>query len=198
MKPGMSPGKEIGGGGGGEDERVVGIEGEADDVDSGNDEARLSFRGDADDAAVSAPGGGHVEVALEVEGESLGTSEMSEERSDDAVRIDLIDAVVGGGGGTGDVEISVGRKGQVIGGDAGLEGGKDEDLAVGRDFEDGAAAVADVEIAEPRRRPCRWRRPCLRRRWTGRPRWRGDRRRRRGARRCRGFRRRPGRGRWDS
>ena len=108
----------------------------------------LLLRGDADDAAVATPGGSHVEVACEVEGEALGASEMGEERGDDAVRIDLVHGVVGGGSGAADVEVSVGRKGQVIGGDAGFDGGKDKDLAVGRDFEDGAAAVADVEIAE--------------------------------------------------
>src|SRR6266568_2410464 len=36
----------------------------------------------------------------------------------------------------------------MIGGYAGFEGGKDKNLAVGCDFEDCAAAVADVEIAE--------------------------------------------------
>jgi len=35
----------------------------------------------------------------------------------------------------------------VVGGDAGLDGGEDENLAVAGDFEDGSAAVADEEIA---------------------------------------------------
>ena len=42
---------------------------------------------------------------------------------------------------------SRGVDGEVIGGDAGLEGGVDEDLALRIDFEDGAAAVADEEVA---------------------------------------------------
>ena len=49
--------------------------------------------------------------------------------------------------GAGNEERAAGADGQVIGRDAGLEGGVDEDLALGIDFEDGAAAVADKEVA---------------------------------------------------
>jgi len=38
-------------------------------------------------------------------------------------------------------------EGEVIGGGRGFEGGVDENLALGIDFEDGATAVADEEIA---------------------------------------------------
>ena len=36
----------------------------------------------------------------------------------------------------------------MIRGYTGLDGGKDEDLAIGGNFEDGAAAVSDIEIAD--------------------------------------------------
>ncbi len=62
------------------------------------------------------------------------------------MRIDFVDRVVAGGAWSGDEEIALRAEGEVIGGDAGLEGGEDEDLAVAGDLEDGAAAVADVEV----------------------------------------------------
>ena len=43
--------------------------------------------------------------------------------------------------------VPCGVHGQMVGGDAGLERGVDEDLPLGIDLEDGAAAVADEEIA---------------------------------------------------
>ena len=64
-----------------------------------------------------------------------------------AVGVDGPDGVVGGERGAGDEERAGGVDGHVIGGGAGLEGGVDEDLALGIDFEDGAAAVADKEVA---------------------------------------------------
>ena len=48
--------------------------------------------------------------------------------------------------GAGDVEVAVGAERQVVGGDGRLERGEDENLAVGADLEDRAAAVADIEI----------------------------------------------------
>ena len=64
-----------------------------------------------------------------------------------AIAVDGVDIVVAGGGGPGHEERAVQAEGQMIGGDAGLQRGKDKDLPVPRNLEDGAAAVAHVKIA---------------------------------------------------
>src|ERR1700722_11170640 len=56
-----------------------------------------------------------------------------------------MDGFVGGGCGSADQQRAALAKGKVIGGDAGLECGEDEDLAGRGELEDGAAAVADIE-----------------------------------------------------
>jgi len=48
-----------------------------------------------------------------------------------AVGVDGPDGVVGGKGGAGDVDGSFSVGGEVVGGDGGLEGGVDEDAALG-------------------------------------------------------------------
>ena len=90
--------------------------------------------------------GGDVQVAVDIEGDALRPSQPAIELAHRAVGIDLVNGVEAGDGGTGDVEVPRGGERQVIGRDAGLERGKDVDLAVAGDLEDGSAAVADVEI----------------------------------------------------
>ena len=63
-----------------------------------------------------------------------------------AVVGNAVDAIEARGGGAGDVEVAVRTERQMVGGDGRLERGEDEDLAVGADLENGAAAVADVEV----------------------------------------------------
>ena len=91
--------------------------------------------------------GGQIDVALVVERQSLRTAQAAIPGAGVAVGLDGPDGVVGAERGAGDEERAGCADGQMIGSDAGLEGGVDEDLALGIDFEDGAAAVADKEVA---------------------------------------------------
>jgi hypothetical protein len=118
----------------------------------------VSIWRDADDAALAVERCGDVEVAGDVEGHALGAAESLVEDGGLAVAVDGVDGLVAGGGGAGDEERALVVEGEVVGGDAGLERGVDEDLAVaqdparagralGPDLEDGAGAVADEEVA---------------------------------------------------
>src|SRR6202020_2108478 len=51
-----------------------------------------------------------------------------------------------GGGGPAHVKVLIRSPGKMVGGDGRFDGGEDEDLAVGADLEDGAAAIADVKV----------------------------------------------------
>ena len=124
----------------------LGAKRESDQVVSGDHEAGFLLRSDAHDAAFAVERGGDVQVAVDVEGEALGTTEATVEHRDFAFRTDHVYGVEAAGRGPGDVEVAVRAERQVIGGDAGLESGEDVDLAIASDLEDGAAAVADEEI----------------------------------------------------
>src|ERR1035438_3598404 len=91
--------------------------------------------------------GGNVDVTLFGEREALGAAETAIPGACVAVGLNGPDSVVGRERWRRDEEGAGGVDGQVIGRDAGLQGGVDEDLALGIDFEDGAAAVADEEVA---------------------------------------------------
>ena len=162
---------------GGEDGGAQGGEGYADQIGTGEDEGGFALGGDADQATATVEAGGEVDVAIFGEGEALGRPRPRIPGAGFAMGVDGPDGVVGGEGRGGNEEGSFGVDGEVIGGDAGLECGVDEDLALGIDFEDGAAAVADEEVALGVKGQRRWPRPCLRRR-----RW--IRRQRRCGRRC--------------
>src|SRR2546423_14996985 len=64
-----------------------------------------------------------------------------------ALRIDTVDRVVTGRGGPGDVQITVGGKGEMIGANARLKRGKDEGLTALGDLEDRAAAITHIKVA---------------------------------------------------
>ncbi len=116
---------------GGEGGVAVFEEGEADEVAAGDGEGGLVVAVDADDAALAVEAGGDVEVVVDVEGHALGAAEALIEDGGVAVAVDGVDDLVGGGGGAGDEERAGVVEGEVVGGDAGLERGVDEDLAAG-------------------------------------------------------------------
>src|ERR1017187_5564744 len=101
---------------------------------------------DADHAFAAGKRSGDVQTALVVEGHALRAAEAAIEHVHLAVAGDAVDAVVARSGGAGDVEVAVGTEGQVVGRHGLLQGGEDEDLAVGTDLEDGSGTVADVEV----------------------------------------------------
>ena len=136
------PGKMMDGAGGGENYGASRSEGQADQALAGDFEIGLAVGCDLHDAARAGERSGDVEIAIDVEGQSLRASQAFVERAHRAVGIDFVDASRCG---SGDEQIALRAEGQVIGGDAELERGKDEDLLVAGDLEDGAVAVADVE-----------------------------------------------------
>src|SRR5580704_356359 len=127
--------------------RATGGERQPHEVLAGDDERGFGVGRDVDYAAASADRCCNVEVVVHIDGDSLRASEAAIEDADLAVWIDLVDRVEAGGCRPGDVEISVAAKRKMVGRDAGLEHGKDEDLAIAPDLEDCSAAVADVEKA---------------------------------------------------
>src|SRR5579859_816548 len=132
---------------GGEDAAAVGEEGEADQSGAAEEVLGVALGRDANDAAAATERGHDEEVSVLVEGEALRAAEAAIEDVDFAVLGDAIDAVVTGGGGAADVEFAAWMESEVIGGEGGLERGEDEDFALRADFENGAAAVADEQIA---------------------------------------------------
>src|ERR1035437_1222214 len=133
--------------GGGHHHGVRWGEGEADDARAGEKQVGAPGGIDAHDTLASRDGGGHIEPALLVERHALRATEAAIEGFHLALVRDAEHRVEAGGGGSGDVEIVVGTKGQVIGRDGRFQCGEDKDLAAGTDLEDGAAAIAHVEIA---------------------------------------------------
>ncbi len=88
----------------------------------------------------------HIEISVNVKSQSLRAPQATEESRNFAVRIDLINRIKAGSGGTRDEKISVRTNRQMVSGNAGLKGRENKNLAVARDFENGSAAVADVKI----------------------------------------------------
>ena len=70
-------------------------EGEADDVIAGEDEGGLPVRVDSNDASLATKAGGDVEVAVDVEGHTLGAAETLIEDGCVAVAIDGVDGLIG-------------------------------------------------------------------------------------------------------
>src|ERR1039458_8022128 len=101
---------------------------------------------DADYTFAAGERRGDVEAGFLLEGHSLRAAEAAVENVHLAMVGDAVDAIVARSGGAGDVEVAVGAEGQVVGRHGLLQGGEDEDLAVGKDLEEGSGAVADVEV----------------------------------------------------
>src|SRR5581483_8770816 len=141
-----APGDVVDGVVGGEHGGPAGSKGEADETLSGNHQRGLLFGSDLHNSAAATQGGSNVQVAVHIEGQTLGTSQAAVEHLGGAVRIHAIDGIEAGGGWAGDKEVAIRAERQVIGGDAGLQRGKDKNLALAVDLENGSAAVADVEV----------------------------------------------------
>ena len=129
-----------------ENRGFAGREGQAHQALAGDFKIGIAFGRDLDDAALAGERSGDIHIAVDIESQSLWTSEAAIEDGDGSVRINFVNGVETGSGGSGDKQIALRAEGEMIGGDAGLERGKDEDLAVARDLENRSAAVADVEV----------------------------------------------------
>ena len=75
-----------------------------------------------------------------------GSSQPAEKNTDVAALCDAMNTVETGGRRSGDVEIAIRMKRQVVSGDGRLKRCKNKNLPVRADLENGAAAVADVKI----------------------------------------------------
>src|SRR5437899_4899045 len=132
---------------GGENSAAAWEEGQAHERRAAEKMFGMTLGSDANDAAAAAKGGDDKEILVLVEGEALRAAEAAIEDMDFAILGDAIDAVIAGRGGAADVEFAAWVEGEVVGGDGWLESGEDENFALRADFENGAAAVADKEIA---------------------------------------------------
>src|SRR4029077_15061923 len=99
--------------------------------------------------ALACKGCGHVEIAFHIEGQPLGASKPAIEGGNIALRVNLVHTIEAGSRRPGHEQVAVGAKGKVISRDAGLQRGEDKNLPVAGDFENSAAAVADVEVLRP-------------------------------------------------
>src|ERR1039457_1225279 len=121
-------------------------EGQSDQALAGDFEVGLALGSDLHDAALSAERSGDIDIALDIQRQPLRTPETAVEHGHGSVGADLINAVEAGSAGPSDEHIAVETEGDVIGGNARLQGREDKNLAVASDLENGSAAVADVEI----------------------------------------------------
>ena len=70
-----------------------GSKGNANETVSGDLKRRFSIWRDFHDTALSREGSGHIQVSIDVEGQSLGTSQAAIESGDVAVRINFVHAI---------------------------------------------------------------------------------------------------------
>src|SRR5450755_4613649 len=115
----------------------------AHDVATAENEPRFGLWREANDAALASKRCGHVEIAATIECETLWTSEAAKKRGDFAGGINAIDAVEAGGGRPGDKKLAGGTEREVVRRKRRLERGENKNFAVGSDFKNCAAAIAD-------------------------------------------------------
>src|ERR1035437_3448629 len=133
--------------GGGEHGRGAAGERQSNQVLPRYDQRRLAIGCDPHNAAAAVERSRDIEVVVNIDRQSLRTPESAIEDADGAVRIDLLNGIEARSRGPGDIQISVAAEGEMRGGNARLQHGKHEDLAVTIDLEDGSAAIAHVEIS---------------------------------------------------
>src|ERR1700683_2982029 len=102
---------------------------------------------DSNDTAIAANRRSHIEIADAIERKTLRASETAKKCPDFAGGINAIDGVETGSSRPGDEKFAGRAERQVIRGEGRLDGGEDKYFAVGSDFENRAAAIADVEAA---------------------------------------------------
>src|SRR5260370_8220593 len=90
--------------------------------------------------------GGDVEVGVAVERQALRAPEPAIENMHVASWRDAVNAIVAGSGRAGDIQIAARMKCQVIRGERRLQRGEHKNFTAGADFENRAAAIADVKI----------------------------------------------------
>src|SRR5579883_1057167 len=122
------------------------LEGEANEAGSAEDDFGVALRRDAYDAAATAVGSGNVQIGVAVESHALRAAKATVEDENFTASGDAKHAVIAGGCRAGDVEVAGWMEREVVSRYGRFESGEDENLPARADFEDGAAAIADVEI----------------------------------------------------
>src|ERR1700677_1580509 len=120
---------------------------EANDAAATDNQFGFGSRSDPNDTAIAANRRCDIEIADAIERKTLRASETAKERADFAGGINAIDGVETGSSRPGDEKFAGRAERQVIRGEGSLDGGEDKYFAVGSDFENRAAAIADVEAA---------------------------------------------------
>src|SRR5579862_1301833 len=134
---------------GGDHGAMAGQQCEADDIRAAQHDLRLALRRDPHNAALAAERRRNIEIAEPVERESLRAPQPAEKHFDFSRRVDSVDAIEARSGGPGDEQLSRRTERQMVRGDGRLERRENENLSVGPDLENRAAAVAHVEAAVP-------------------------------------------------
>src|SRR5579884_4227717 len=119
-------------------------------------EGRSAIRADPHDAALAAEGSRNVQISLAIECQPLRSAQPTVKDGHSAVRIDLVHGIETRRRGSGDKKVPLRPNREVIGRHTRLDRREDKNLAVARNFKDGTAAVANIEILlaierEPRR-----------------------------------------------
>src|ERR1039458_10127848 len=125
--------------GGGEHGRGAARERKSNQVVPRYDQGCLAIGCNSHDATAAMERSSDIEVVVNIDRQSLRTSESTVEDAHGTVRIDLLNGIEARSRGPGDVQISVAAEGEMISGDAGLQHGEHKDLAVTIDFENGPA-----------------------------------------------------------
>src|ERR1700691_1084503 len=120
---------------------------EANDAASTDNKFGFGLRSDSNDTAMAANRRSDIEIADAIERKTLRASETAKKCADFAGGINAIDGVETGSSRHGDEKLADRAERQVIRGEGRLDGGEDKYFAVGSDFENRAAAIADVEAA---------------------------------------------------
>src|ERR1700682_2710689 len=110
----------------------------------GNFQIGLGVRRNLHNPALARKRCGYVHVASDIEGQTLRPPQTPVESAHSTVRINLVYAVEARCCRSGDEQISLWPKSQMIGRNAGFKRCKNENLLVTGDLEDGAAAVAYI------------------------------------------------------
>src|SRR3981081_1479036 len=117
---------------------------ESDQSLPGNFQIGLGVRGDLHNPALARKRCGYVHVACNIEGQTLRPPQPPVEGAHGTMRINLVYAVEARCGRSGDEQISLWAKSQMISRNTGFERCKNENLLVTRDLENSAAAVAYI------------------------------------------------------
>src|SRR6185437_9214804 len=131
------PGKMVDGVAGGQNSGTARGKRDPHQAMAGDLKRGLRILGQPDDAAFAAQGGGYIEIAIHIQGQTLGASQTAIKHGNAAVRVNPINGIEAGGGGSGDKQVAADAEGHVVGRDAGLERREYKNLPVTGNFEDG-------------------------------------------------------------